>query len=112
MAEPLPLNRFRTITETLETSEQEVYQVPAGASTVVLGAQCANVSGSETTVTFKTRISGTDTELLDEFPLPPNDAVNLVSGKLVLEENAILVASTTTNLSCKLTLSILETSNE
>lgn len=112
MATPLPLNTFRTVTATVETTLTSVYTTPDGVSTVVLGAQCANVTDTATTVTFIHSKDGTDTELLKDFDLPANDAVNLVSGKLVLESGSVVKIQTGTNLSCKLTLSILETSNE
>jgi len=108
----LPLNNFRTVTAVLEQTEATLYTTPASLTTIVLGAQCANVTSSGATVTFVHSKNGVDTELLKDFVVPPNDAVNIVSGKLVLETGSTIKASTGTDQSCKVTLSILETSNE
>jgi len=108
----LPLNNFRTITAVLETDDITIYTVPTGITAIVLGAQCANVTDSTAAVTFKFTKNAVDTELLKGFEIPTEDAANLVSGKLVLEEGSVLKGSTDVNLGLKITLSILETSNE
>jgi GH24 family phage-related lysozyme (muramidase) len=108
----LPLNNFKTVTAVLETNELTIYTVPAGITAIVLGAQCANVISTTATTTIKVSKQGTDTELLKDFAIPTGDAANLISGKLVLEEGSFLKALTDTNLGLKITLSILETSNE
>jgi len=108
----LPLNNFRTVTAVLTQIESTLYTTPANLTTIVLGAQCANVTTSSATVTFVYSKNGVDTELLKDFVVPPNDAVNIVSGKLVLETGSVVKALTGTDQSCKVTLSILETSNE
>lgn len=108
----LPLNNFRTVTAVLETTELTIYTVPVGITAIVLGAQCANVTTDTAAVTFKHSKDSVDTELLKGFDIPQEDAANLISGKLVLEEGSAIKASTDSNLGLKITLSILETSNE
>jgi hypothetical protein len=50
--------------------------------------------------------------LLKEFEIPVNDAVDIISGKLVIEQNAFVKAFASANNSVNLVLSILETNNE
>jgi len=108
----LPLNNFRTVTAVIETTELTIYTVPTGITAIVLGAQCANVTENTAAITFKHSKNSVDTELLKGFDIPSDDAANLISGKLVLEEGSAIKASTDNNLGLKITLSILETSNE
>ena len=50
--------------------------------------------------------------MLQAFPVPANDATNLLTGKLVLETGDSLVLSSSTNTDVKYISSILETLNQ
>ena len=52
-----------------------------------------------------------DVPLISEVPIPPNDTVNLLSGKLVLETGDSLVTNGSNATNLKFLTSILETSN-
>ena len=52
------------------------------------------------------------TEILMGFPVPANDAANLLAGKLVLETGDSLVISSSSNTDVKFISSILETLNQ
>jgi hypothetical protein len=50
--------------------------------------------------------------MLKEFTIPPNDAAEVTTGKLVIEEGASVKAVVSANSAINLIMSILETSNE
>ena len=69
------------------------------------------LESSTQTISFGYRRNGTDTEVVKDLAIPPNDTAVLVPGKLVVEtgDSLTLVGSTATDL--KFIASILETSN-
>lgn len=106
----LPLNVFKTVTNVVATTNTEIYTAPVGYSGVVILAQCANISSTDThTVTFIHRRSSTDTEIVKDFPVPPNDSVSFLDGRLGLESGDVLVISGGSATDLKFTGSILET---
>lgn len=112
MAVELPLNTFKTRALELTTTEQTIYTTPQGLTTIVLGAQASNVTESPVTVTFTLRKNNEDFIMLKNFTIPPNDAAEVTTGKLVIEQDASVKAVVSANESVNLVLSILETSNE
>lgn len=114
MANPVPLNTFKTEARALTTTSDTVYTTPTGKTAIVLGAVASNITNPSATVTvsFVLRKNSEDFIILDEFPVPPNDAAELTSGKLVVEQGCSLKASAGSNNSLNLVLSLLETSNE
>jgi hypothetical protein len=108
----LPLNTFRTKAYELTTSEQTLYTTPTGLTTIVLGAQASNIGNSPATITFTLRKNSTDYVMLNAFEIPPNDAAEVTTGKLVIEEGSSVKAVVSANSTINLILSILETSNE
>jgi hypothetical protein len=109
---PLPLNTFRTRPFELTTSTQTIYTTPPGFTCIVLGAQASNIGTGPVTITFTLTKNDVDYVLLKAFEIPINDAVDLISGKLVIEQNAYVKAFAGANDSVNLVLSILETTNE
>ncbi len=112
MANNIPLNTFRTKPFELTTVTQVIYETPQDLTCIVLGAQASNVSEEPATITFKLTKNNVDYILLKEFEIPVNDAAEVVTGKLVVEEGNTLSASVSRNNSIVLVLSVLETSNE
>jgi len=108
----LPLNTFRTRAFELTTVEQNIYTTPTGLTTIVLGAQASNIGITPATITFTLRKNNTDYVMLNAFEIPPNDAAEVTTGKLVIEEGASVKAVVSANNTINLVLSILETSNE
>lgn len=108
----LPLNTFRTKAYELTTSEQTLYTTPTGLTTIVLGAQASNIGNTAASVTFTLRKNNTDYVMLNAFEIPPNDAAEVTTGKLVIEEGSSVKAVVSANNTINLVLSILETSNE
>ena len=107
----LALNVFQTITAVVSTNATVVYTAPVGYTGVVLLAQVANIGGTSQDVTLVHRRSGTDTEMLKQYPISGNDTANLLSGKLVLESGDKLVLSGSNASNLKFVGSILETLN-
>jgi hypothetical protein len=112
MATALPLNTFRTRPFELTTSTQTIYTTPNSYTCIVLGAQASNIGNQPVTITFVLSKNDIDYVLLKEFEIPVNDAVDIISGKLVIEQNAFVKAFASANNSVNLVLSILETNNE
>jgi hypothetical protein len=112
MATQLPLNLFKTRALELTTTEQIIYTTPANITTIVLGAQASNITTTPVQITFTLRKNNEDFIMLKDFTIPPNDAAEVTTGKLVIEQGASVKAIVSANNSVNLVLSILETSNE
>ena len=105
------LNNFRTITANLTSSIANVYTAPTGYSTVVLLAQVSNLTGGILTVSGNIHKStGNNVSLVKNASLPPNDAINLVGGRLILQTGDSFAAGANVTDSSQLVLSVLETS--
>lgn len=122
-----PLNQYRTITGIVSTSNEEIYRTRTGYTTIVLYAQVANTGSGIGTVSFyhqrETRsqsgISTAENEILYDVPVPPNDALIMLEGRLVLERTALKTdsiklagISTSDPNHLKYTVSLLETLNQ
>jgi hypothetical protein len=124
----LPLNVFKTKTAVLTTgTTTRVYTAPVGVTAIVLMANASNVDVTQTRlVSFAhyrnlpilsdTQGNGGQagnviTEQVLKFPIPPNDAAGLLSGKIIIEQLDSLIAFSDAEGAIKLTLSILETAN-
>ncbi len=107
----LPLNVFKTVNVVAATSATEIYTAPVGYTGVVLMAQAANIDSTSHDVTFSHKRSSTVTELTKSTPIPGNDALAMVTGRLVLEPGDKLVLSASDATNIKVTVSILETLN-
>ena len=93
------------------TSATEIYTAPVGYTGVVLMAQAANIDSTSHDVTFSHKRSSTVTELTKSTPIPGNDALAMVTGRLVLESGDKLVLSASNGTNIKVTVSLLETLN-
>jgi len=105
------LNVFKNVTANLATTNATIYTAPAGYTGIVLMAQVANITTSPANVTFGWNNMSTNTELLFNFSVPPNDAVNLLTGKLVLQNAHSVYASASSTNTLKMTFSVLESLN-
>ena len=96
-----PLNKFLTIAVPIAPGEQTIYTAPTGTSAIVLFAQVSNVGIGQSypSVTFThrrtsvaTRTAGNvrNNRLIKDGEVPPNDALILVDGRLVLERTAVV----------------------
>jgi hypothetical protein len=105
------VNIFKTITENVGLTTTEIYTAPVAYTGVVLLAQVANISNNTQTVSFGYRRNGEDTPIVNNLPVPANDTVNLLSGKLVIETGNTLTITGSTATELKFLSSVLETSN-
>lgn len=95
-----PLNKFLTIAVPVAPGEQTVYTTPVGVSAIVLYAQVSNVGvNTYPSITFTHRRKSTSARtvgntrnirIVKGAEIPPNDALVLVEGRLVLERTAII----------------------
>lgn len=95
-----PLNKFLTIAVPVAPGEQTVYTTPVGVSAIVLYAQVANVGvNTYPLVTFthrrkssSLRTSGNtrNIRVIKKAEIPPNDALVIIDGRLVLERTAVI----------------------
>jgi len=96
-----PLNKFLTISVPVAPGEQQLYKAPVGTSAIILFAQVSNVAAGTTfpTVTFTVRRTSTstrtagnirDNRIAKDIEIPPNDALILIDGRLVLERTALV----------------------
>ena len=108
---PAALNNFRTVTATVTNTIANVYTAPTGYSAVVLLAQVSNLTGGTITVSGNIyQITGNNVSLVNAAPLPANDAINLVGGRLILQTGDSFAVGANVNAASQLTLSVLETS--
>ena len=123
-----PLNTYKTVTGIVSTTANtEIYATRTGYTSIVLFAQVSNTGSGIGTVTFSHKrvnrsqsgISTDITEVISGGIVPPNDALILLEGRLVLERTALKTdsivmsgISTTSPNHVKYTISILETLNQ
>jgi hypothetical protein len=123
----IPLNTFKTKTAILTTvTSTAVYTAPIGVTSIVLMAQIANISTQTQTVTFghyrnlpilaDSQGNGAQpgnvfSELGKDFPIPPNDAASMITGKMIIEALDSVRAYASSTGTLRLTMSILETAN-
>lgn len=109
----LKLNIYRTIPGVTTASAATIYTAPTGYTGVVLLVNVANIGTTTRTVSLFHRRSGTDTSIAEGFPIPKNDAINLVDGKLFLQtgDSLVIQGPTTGFADLEYVVSILETLN-
>jgi len=107
------LNIFKTITKSIDTSNQTIYTAPSNYTGIVLSTQVANASDSDATLTFTYQDSAAASaiELLYQFDIPSRDTANASVGKLVIESNGILKMTSDKDDKLKLVMGILESLN-
>ena len=89
-----PVNKFVSIAVPVSPGLQKLYEVPTGTSALLLYTQVSNVGIGVTypKVTFvqrrESRGTGNtrDVRVIKDAEIPPNDAVILIDGRLVLEK--------------------------
>ena len=86
----LPLNTFRPITRRITAvgpaSFEEIYTCPVGVTAIVLLAQISNVGNVTAKVSFAHVKDITVTFLVRNAKIPIEDALSVLTGRLVLEE--------------------------
>ena len=95
-----PVNKFINLAVPIAPGEQKIYEVPTGTSSLVLYAQVSNVGvGTYPTITFIQRRTQRSTGLerdvrvIKDIEIPPNDALIVVDGRMVLEKTPLVIDS-------------------
>ena len=124
--QPIPLNEFKVVTKKIVNEEDtfDIYETPENVAGIVLLCQIANLSNSPKRISAKVRVAGKDAEgeltgtfstviLVKEFTIPPNDAFNPLTGRLVLTVGDIFqITSHEGDSELDVTFSILENALE
>lgn len=107
------LNKFLTVRHLVTDNNVGIYTSPIGVASIVLFAQATNVGSDDVRfVTFSHARPGDipeDFQIINNGPVIPNDALNLIIGRLVLETGDELILSGDTTGDVKVVVSILET---
>ena len=93
-----PLNKFITIAVPVSPGEQTVYTAPPGVSSIILYASVSNVGvNTYPSMTFthrresqasKTKGNTRNIRVIKNGEIPPNDALVVIDGRLVLQRDA------------------------
>jgi hypothetical protein len=112
----LPLNTFKSVPVPVTTETQVIYTAPLGITSIVLMAQVSNVvpTAPAPTVNFMhySYKTGLTTYIVYQAVVPPNDALILLGGKLVLETGDQISVVGSANSAMQFIASILETANQ
>jgi len=109
------LNTFKTVRHLVTDSTVGIYTSPIGVASIILYAQATHTADDRAVkfVTFSHYRQNDEGdpafEIVKNGPVIPNDALNLLSGRLVLETGDELRVSGNTAGDVKVVVSILET---
>lgn len=106
---PAALNNFKTTLANITTTTSNVYTPPTGYSTVVLMAQVSNNGTGTIQISSGILRSGNTTSLIKQASVPINDAITVLTGRLILNVGDTLQFTSSDNTSAQLVLSYLET---
>jgi hypothetical protein len=102
---------FKTLNQTLGTSNTTVYSVPATANAIVTLGQLANIDGSvsaDAYVYVTDNASGNTRALVFKTPVPAGAATTFVTGKLALRPNDSISAKASAASNVDITVSVIE----
>jgi hypothetical protein len=109
----IPLNTFKLLTDTLVTGDNIIYQENVkNVSAIILSIQVANTTEILQRVSVKIRKGVTDTFIIKNAIVPPEEVLNPLSGKIVLEKGDGLVFEAFDDNVLDATISILENAND
>jgi hypothetical protein len=103
------LNNFRTTLANITTSTADVYTPPLGYATVVLMAQVSNTGNSAIQISAYVKRSSVSTNLIKGAYVPVNDAISVLTGRLILNYGDTIQFVSSDDTSAQLVLSYLET---
>jgi hypothetical protein len=106
------LNIFKTVTANLTITNTSVYTPPIGYSSVILLAQISNTDTANTvqiSANLGRPVGNVSTMLVRNISIPSNDAINVLTGRLIMTFGDTFEVSASANVSAQLTLSLLET---
>lgn len=102
---------FKTVNQTLGTSNTTIYTVPSGANAIVTLGQLTNIDGSvsvDTYVYLNDNASGNTKALVFKLPVPAGAATTFLTGKLAIRANDYISAKASANSNADITVSVIE----
>lgn len=109
----IPLNTFKLVTDTLVSGSNLLYQETVNdVSSIILSIQVANTSVMMQRVSVKILKGITETYIIKNAAIPPEEVLNPLSGKIVLEKGDGLIFETPSSDVLDATVSILENAND
>jgi len=110
MANEIPLNKFRLLTATLDTGNNLIYSSSLDVASILLSTQITNITSSNQIVSVLIQKSGSAsyTTLLNSGSVPPDESLNPLAGKVVLEKYDGLYMNTPVSGTLHVILSVLE----
>ena len=110
----VPLNTFRLVAVPLISGSNTIYQqITNNISAIILSAQITNISEADQRVTVQIEKSGSlPVTLLKNAVIPPEESLNPLAGKVVLEKTDKLLFIAESSGSLEAVLSVLENAND
>lgn len=113
-----PLNEFKSRCIDLTNFDQEIIAVPVSIATIVLDARATNITGIEPypdryngyLTVYVIKENGDRGIIVPQMEIPPNDSLEFIKGKFVLQEGDVMYAKADTVERLQLVVSYLETS--
>jgi hypothetical protein len=100
-------NTFKNYTSaSVGTSPVTTYTVPASTTSVMIGCNIANTTGSQ--ISIDVQVAGV--YLVSGAPIPANSSLSVLDGKIILETTDTVVITSNTATSCDVIVSVLEQS--
>lgn len=98
MAEKIPLNKFKRVTQSFLPKPEEVYRAPADRASVIINALTNSISNKTKTLNLfiSAQEPSTNHILLSAYPIGRFDVINLAFKKLIITENDCLIISANT----------------
>lgn len=133
MAQKIPLNKFKSkfLVATTNPTLSTTYVAEFDRATILLNCQATNITNTEQTISLYISAGGNIISERDKYregdlfaivkdlPIPPKDARNLVTGRLVLRGSDAsydipdqLIVQSSSNNSIHLSLGLLEAVNK
>lgn len=114
MANTIPLNTFKLIATPLDSGSNTIYQqTENNVSAIILSTQITNVTNADQRVSVQIEKSGSlPITLLRNAVVPPEESLNPLAGKVVLERFDKLLFVAQESGSLEAVLSILENAND
>jgi hypothetical protein len=110
MANEIPLNKFRLLASTLGSGNNLIYSSSLDVASILLSTQITNITSSNQTVSVLIQKSGSASyiTLMNSGSVPPDESLNPLAGKVVLEKYDGLYMNTPVSGTLHVVLSVLE----
>lgn len=98
-------NTFKNYTSaSVGTGATTTYTVPASTTSVMIGCNLANKTGSQ--ITVDVQVAGV--YLVKGVPIPAGSALSVLDGKVILETTDTVIVTSSAATSCDVIVSVLE----